>query len=55
MIFFEFELVDEEMSFKNISHLQLWQPFNLAGKTHLCYFGRGHYAKHVHVIILNFE
>ena len=35
---FEFGPVVQEMSFKDISYLELWQPFCLAELNHLCNF-----------------
>ena len=34
------------MSFKDVSYLQLWQPFCLAEWHHLCNFGKGHYKEY---------
>ena len=31
----------EEMLFKDISYLELWQPFGSVEQNHLCNFGRG--------------
>ena len=45
--FFELgPVVQEMMSFKDISFLQLWWPFCLREQNNLCNFGRGHYKKH---------
>ena len=33
--------VMEEMPFKDISYLELWQPFGSVEQNHLCNFGRG--------------
>ena len=42
----EFELaVQEEMPFKDISYIQLWQLFCSAERNHLCNYGRGYYEK----------
>ena len=41
------------MSFKDISYLELWQPFFSAERNHLCNFGRGHYEEQFCEIILN--
>ena len=39
--YFEFgPVVQEEMPFKGISYLELWQPFCSAGHNNLCNFGR---------------
>ena len=42
------------MLFKSY-YLELWQPFCLAERNHLCNFGRGHYGKHSCEIILNLD
>ena len=53
--YFEFELVvKEEMPFKCISYMQLWQLFCSAEWNHLCNYGRGYYEKQFCEIILNF-
>ena len=31
------------MSFKDISYLELWQPFCSVKMNHFCNFGKGHY------------
>ena len=43
MNYFEFgPLVHQEkMSFKVVSHLELWCPFRSVEKNHLCNFGKG--------------
>ena len=41
------------MRFKDISYLELWQPFCLSEWNHLCNFGKGHYEEHFCEIILN--
>ena len=41
------------MLLKNISYLELWQPFGLSEQNHLCNFGRGHYEEQFCEIILN--
>ena len=43
----------EEMPFKDISFLELWQPFCLAEQNHMCYFGRWCYEEQFCEIILN--
>ena len=43
------------MSFKDISYLELWQPFYSREENHLCNFGRGHYEEHFCEIILNLD
>ena len=35
-------VVQEEMSFKVISNLELWWPFCYAERNHLCDFSRGY-------------
>ena len=43
MKLFEFgPVVQEEMSFKDISYLELWWPFCSAEGNHLCNSGRGY-------------
>ena len=42
------------MLFKNMSYLELWQPFCSAEQNYLCYFGRGCYEEQFCGIILNF-
>ena len=46
-------MVQEEMSFKDISYLELWRPFCSAEQSHLCNFGRGHYEEQFCEIIFN--
>ena len=41
------------MPFKDISYLELWQPFCLAERNHLCKFGRRHHEEQFCKIILN--
>ena len=54
MKLFEFEsVVQEEMLFKGISYLELWQPFCSMEGNHLCNFGRGYYEEQFCEIILN--
>ena len=48
-------IVQEENLFKDISYLQLCQPFCLAEQNHLSNFGREHYGKHFCEIILNLD
>ena len=43
----------EEVLFKDISNLELWQPFCLAERNHLCNFGIGGYEEKFSEIILN--
>ena len=52
--YFEFgPVVQEEMSFKAISYLELCLLFCSAEPNHLCNFGRGHYEEQFCEIILN--
>ena len=44
--------VQEEMSFKDISYLELWQPFCYAELKHLCNFGREYQEEQFCEIIL---
>ena len=48
-------MVQKEMSFKDISYLELWQPFSSADRKHLCNCGRGHLEKQFCEIILNLD
>ena len=41
------------MHFKDISYLELWQPFCSAERNHLCNFGRRHHEDQFCEIILN--
>ena len=56
---FEFgPVVQEEMSFKDISYLELWWPFCSSEQNHLCNFGRGHHEEqfcelHVYMYVVN--
>ena len=43
------------MSFKDISYLELCQPFGSAERNHLYTFGRGQYGEHLCEIILNLD
>ena len=43
------------MLFKEISYLELWQPFCSVERKHLCNFGRGYYEKLFCDIILNLD
>ena len=45
-------MVQKAISFKDISYLELWQPFRSAERNHLCNFSRGHYGVHSCEIIL---
>ena len=48
-------VVQEEMLFKDISYLELWQPFCHAEGNHLCNFGRGYQEEQFSEIILNLD
>ena len=48
-------MVQEETSFKDISYLELFQPFCLGVRNHLCKFGRGHDEKHFYEIVKNLD
>ena len=43
------------MLFKDISYLELWQPFHSAEHNHLSNFGRGHYEEQFCEIILDLD
>ena len=45
--------LDQEMSFKDISYLELWRPFCSAEWNHLCNFGRRNHEEQLCKIILN--
>ena len=45
--------VMEGMRCKDISYLELWQPFCSAEQNHLCNFGKGCYEEQYCEIILN--
>ena len=56
MKLFEFEpVVQEEMSLKDISYLELWQPLCLVEQNHVCNFGRSHHEEQFCEIILNLD
>ena len=38
-------VVQEEMSFKDISYLELWQPLCSVDRNHLCNIGRSHHEE----------
>ena len=38
-------MVQEEIQFKYISYLELWQPFCTAEQNHLCNFSRGYFEE----------
>ena len=53
--YFEFGPVVQDMSFKNISYLELWRPFCSAEKNHLCNLGKGYYEERICEIILKLD
>ena len=52
---FEFGPVVQEMSFKDISYLELCGPFYSAERNHLCNFGRGYLIELFCHFILNLD
>ena len=46
-------MVQEEIPFKGISYLELWQPFCYTEQNHLCNVFRGYYEEQFCEIILN--
>ena len=46
-------VVVQEMLFKDLSYLELWNLFCTAERNHLCNFGRGYYEEQYCEIILN--
>ena len=46
-------VVQEGMPFKDISYLELWQPFCLAERNHSCDFSRGYQEEQIFEITLN--
>ena len=48
-------MVQEEISFEEISYLELWQPLFWAEHNHLCNFGRVHVEENFCEIILNLD
>ena len=48
-------VVQEEMSFKDISYLELWQPLCSVDWIHLCNIGRRYHEERSCVIILNMD
>ena len=48
-------MVKEEMPFKDISYLELWQPFCSAKRNHLCNFCKRCYEEQFCEIILNLD
>ena len=56
MRLFEFgPVVQQEMSFIDISYLELFWPFCSVKQNHLCEFGTGHYEEQFCEIILNLD
>ena len=54
--YFEFgPVVQEKMSFKYMSYLQLWQPSYVTKQNNLGNFGRGHYEINFCEIILHLD
>ena len=47
--------VQKEMSFKDISYLELWQPLSSADQNHLLNFGKGYHEEQFCEIILDFD
>ena len=45
----------EEMLFKDISYLELWQPLLIVDHNQMCNFGRVHQKEQFCEIILNFD
>ena len=48
-------MAQKEMSLKDISYLELWQPLCSADRNHLCNFNRRHHEKQFCEIILNLD
>ena len=48
-------VVQEEMSFKDISYLEVWQPLCSVDWNHLCNNGRRHHEEQSCEIILNLD
>ena len=48
-------VVQEEMSFKDISYLELWRSSCYVEPNHLCNFGRGYHDEQFCEIILNLD
>ena len=49
------QVVQEEILFKDISYLDLWQPLCSVDWNHLCNFGRRHHEEQSREIILNVD
>ena len=48
-------VVQEEMSFKDNSYQELWQPLCSVDWNHLCNFGRKYHKEHFCNLILNLD
>ena len=48
-------MAQKEMSLKDISYLELWQPLCSVDRTNLCNFNRRHHEKQFFEIILNLD
>ena len=48
-------VIQEEILFKDISYLELWQPYCSTECNHLCNFGRGYHEEQFCEIILNLD
>ena len=48
-------VVQEEMLFKDISCLELWEPICSVAQNHLCNFGRVHHEEPLCEIFLNLD
>ena len=48
-------MVQEEISFKDISYLELWWPFCSAERNHLCNYGRGYQEEQFCEMVLNLD
>ena len=48
-------MVQEDMSLKDMSYLELWQPLCSVELNHLCNFGRRHHEKQFCEIVLNLD
>ena len=48
-------MVQEEMLFKGVSYLELWQPLCSVDRNYLCNFGRRYHEEQFCEIILNLD
>ena len=48
-------MFQKEMSFKDISYLELWQPLSSADQNDLLNFGKGYHEQQFCEIILDFD